>query len=120
MIVSSTKKVILLSYHICLTNMGRYKGIEPLHAGATIRSVNHFTNAAIYIVCKMAEVVGFEPTSTVLETAALPLNYTSNTYLKIITKKGLECKTFLFFYCFLGEYNELQLKCNYVFILNKV
>lgn len=38
------------------SQMGRDKGVEPLHAGATIRSVNHFTNTA------MAGVVGFEPT----------------------------------------------------------
>ncbi len=47
-------------------------GIEPTSAGATIRSVNHFATIAI----QMAGVEGFEPSSTVLETAALPLNYT--------------------------------------------
>ena len=52
--------------------MGRYTGFEPARNGATIRRVNRFTNSA------MAGVVGFEPTSTVLETAALPLNYTPN------------------------------------------
>ena len=50
--------------------MGRMMGFEPTHDGATIRCVNRFTTFA------MAGVVGIEPTSTVLETAALPLNYT--------------------------------------------
>ncbi len=50
--------------------MGRVTGIEPANAGATIRCVNHFATLA------MAGVEGFEPSSTVLETAALPLNYT--------------------------------------------
>ena len=50
--------------------MGRNTGIEPAHNGATIHRVNHFTNYA------MAGVIGLEPISTVLETAALPLNYT--------------------------------------------
>ncbi len=45
-------------------------GIEPTRAGATIRCVNHFATTAI-----MAGIVGVEPTSTVLETAILPLNY---------------------------------------------
>ncbi len=49
---------------------GRYVGIEPTRAGATIRCVNHFANTAI-----MAGIVGVEPTSTVLETVVLPLNY---------------------------------------------
>ena len=48
-------------------------GLEPMHAGATIRCVNHFTIAA---TIKMAGVVGIEPTLAVLETAVLPLNYT--------------------------------------------
>ena len=48
---------------------GRYVGIEPTRAGATIRCVNHFANTA------MAGIVGVEPTSTVLETVVLPLNY---------------------------------------------
>ncbi len=48
---------------------GRYVGIEPTRAGATIRCVNHFANTA------MAGIVGVEPTSTVLETVILPLNY---------------------------------------------
>ena len=50
--------------------MGRMMGFEPTRDGATIRCVNRFTTVA------MAGVVGIEPTSTVLETAALPLNYT--------------------------------------------
>ena len=50
--------------------MGRNTGIEPANNGATIHRVNHFTNYA------MAGVTGFEPVSTVLETAVLPLNYT--------------------------------------------
>ena len=28
--------------------MGRNMGIEPMHTGATIRRVNHFTNTAIH------------------------------------------------------------------------
>ena len=48
---------------------GRYVGIEPTRAGATIRCVNHFANTA------MAGIVGVEPTSTVLETVILPLKY---------------------------------------------
>ena len=56
--------------------MGRMMGFEPTRDGATIRCVNRFTTFA------MAGVVGIEPTSTVLETAALPLNYTPmNAYL---------------------------------------
>ncbi len=51
--------------------MGRPMGIEPTSAGATIRCVNPFATAAI-----MAGVVGIEPTSKVLETFVLPLNYT--------------------------------------------
>ena len=50
--------------------MGRDTGVEPAHNRATIYRVNHFTNHA------MAGVTGFEPISTVLETAVLPLNYT--------------------------------------------
>ena len=45
-------------------------GIEPTNVGTTIRCVNHFATAA------MAGVVGIEPTSKVLETSILPLNYT--------------------------------------------
>ena len=44
-------------------------GIEPTNAGATIRCVNHFATTA------MAGAVGIEPTSKVLETSILPLNY---------------------------------------------
>ena len=44
-------------------------GIEPTHVGTTIRCVNHFTTTA------MAGAVGIEPTSKVLETSILPLNY---------------------------------------------
>ncbi len=57
--------------------MGRSVGIEPTRAGATIRCVNHFATTAIL---NMAGVVGIEPTSKVLETFVLPLNYTP-TYL---------------------------------------
>ena len=53
--------------------MGRLMGIEPTSVGATIRCVNHFATAAIII---LAGVVGIEPTSKVLETFVLPLNYT--------------------------------------------
>ena len=45
-------------------------GIEPTNVGTTIRCVNHFATTA------MAGVVGIEPTSKVLETSILPLNYT--------------------------------------------
>ena len=56
-------------------------GIEPTHAGTTIRCVNHFTTIAMVIIfanltLKMAGVVGIEPTLMVLETIVLPLNYT--------------------------------------------
>ena len=44
-------------------------GIEPTNVGTTIRCVNHFTTVA------MAGAVGIEPTSKVLETSILPLNY---------------------------------------------
>ncbi len=44
-------------------------GIEPTSVGTTIRCVNHFATAA------MAGAVGIEPTSKVLETSILPLNY---------------------------------------------
>ncbi len=44
-------------------------GIEPTNAGTTIRCVNHFATIA------MAGAVGIEPTSKVLETSILPLNY---------------------------------------------
>ena len=45
-------------------------GIEPTNVGTTIRCVNHFATTA------MAGAVGIEPTSKVLETSILPLNYT--------------------------------------------
>ena len=45
-------------------------GIEPTSVGTTIRCVNHFATTA------MAGAVGIEPTSKVLETSILPLNYT--------------------------------------------
>ena len=61
--------------------MGRNTGIEPAHNGATIHRVNHFTNYA------MAGVIGFEPILTVLETVALPLNYTPKLLLYYIKKK---------------------------------
>ena len=44
-------------------------GIEPTNVGTTIRCVNHFATTA------MAGAVGIEPTSKVLETSILPLNY---------------------------------------------
>ena len=44
-------------------------GIEPTSVGTTIRCVNHFATTA------MAGAVGIEPTSKVLETSILPLNY---------------------------------------------
>ena len=62
------KKTPLKGVNINL--MGRLMGIEPTNAGATIRCVNHFATIA------MAGVVGIEPTSKVLETSILPLNYT--------------------------------------------
>ena len=36
-----------LLYQLSYTPMGRLMGIEPMHAGATIQCVNHFTKAAI-------------------------------------------------------------------------
>ncbi len=50
-------------------------GIEPTNVGATIRCVNHFATIAI-IFNYTTGVAGVEPTSTVLETVVLPLNYT--------------------------------------------
>ena len=50
-------------------------GIEPTNVGATSRCVNHFTTTAILKFCSTG-VAGIEPTSTVLETVVLPLNYT--------------------------------------------
>ena len=44
-------------------------GIEPTRVGTTIRCVNHFATTA------MAGAGGIEPTSKVLETFILPLNY---------------------------------------------
>ena len=44
-------------------------GIEPTRVGTTIRCVNHFATTA------MAGAVRIEPTSKVLETFILPLNY---------------------------------------------
>ena len=54
-------------------------GIEPTHARATIRCVNHFATIA------MAGAAGIEPTPTVLETVVLPLNY---------ARKGMEGEGF--------------------------
>ena len=70
-------------------------GIEPTNAGATIRSVNHFAKFAIIL----AGVEGFEPSSTVLETAALPLNYTPIYFTAcILYQKNIKKATsFLFF-----------------------
>ena len=60
--------------------MGRLRGIEPPDVGITIRCVNHFATTAININkkelnFKLAGAVGIEPTSKVLETCILPLNY---------------------------------------------
>ena len=54
--------------------MGRLTRFERANAGATIRSVRPLHHNRH--ITLLAGVVGFEPTSTVLETAALPLNYT--------------------------------------------
>ena len=61
--------------------MGRLKGIEPSSVGTTIRCVNHFTTIAMTLdyTKKMAGAVGIEPTSKVLETSILPLNYAPKT-----------------------------------------
>ncbi len=71
--------------------MGRPVGIEPTHAGTTIRCVNHFAMTAII---QKTGVVGIEPTLEVLETSVLPLNYTptkNNTYInKMVEGVGLE------------------------------
>ncbi len=56
-------------------NLGRTRGIEPPSAGITIRCVNHFATTANIKILKMAGAVGIEPTSEVLETSVLPLNY---------------------------------------------
>jgi hypothetical protein len=60
--------------------MGRSMGIEPTNARATIWCVNHFATTAIILI--MAGVVGIEPTSKVLETSVLPLNYTPITMVE--------------------------------------
>ena len=52
-----------------INKMERVMGIEPTSVGTTIRCVNHFATTA------MAGAVGIEPTSKVLETSILPLNY---------------------------------------------
>ncbi len=57
--------------------MGRLMGFEPMRAGTTIRCVNQLRHSRHKIfLFKMAGVVGIEPTSKVLETFVLPLNYT--------------------------------------------
>ncbi len=60
----------------------RLMGFEPTHAETTTRCVNHFATVAIILlrtygllIC-LTGVVGIEPTSMVLETIVLPLNYT--------------------------------------------
>ena len=57
--------------------MGRLMGIEPTNAGTTIRCVNHFATIANinYRRVEFTGAVGIEPTSKVLETSILPLNY---------------------------------------------
>ncbi len=55
---------------------GRLTGFEPAHVGSTSRCVNHFTTTAILNELCYTGVAGVEPTSTVLETVVLPLNYT--------------------------------------------
>ena len=62
-------EVLPLNYTRLITIMGRLMGIEPTSVGTTIRCVNHFATTA------MAGTVGIEPTSKVLETSILPLNY---------------------------------------------
>ena len=62
-------EVLPLNYTRLITIMGRLMGIEPTNVGTTIRCVNHFATTA------MAGAVGIEPTSKVLETFILPLNY---------------------------------------------
>ena len=57
-------------------------GIEPTNVGTTIRCVNHYATAA------MAGVVGIEPTSKVLETSILPLNYTPIQLIKTMVEGG--------------------------------
>ena len=80
--------------------MGRMMGFEPTHDGATIRCVNRFTTFAIFYKSSLAGVVGIEPTSTVLETAALPLNYTPIVliyYNKCLINKQVKYNFLLFF-----------------------
>ncbi len=71
-----------------LNKKGRPVGIEPTCAGATIRCVNHFATTAI-----LAGVVGIEPTSKVLETFVLPLNYTPMKFYKWWRGADSNCRT---------------------------
>lgn len=63
--------------------MGRIMGFEPTNAGATIQCLRPLGD-----IRRMAGVEGFEPSSTVLETAALPLNYTP--IKKMVRVTGVE------------------------------
>ena len=77
--------------------MGRLMGLEPTNAGATIRCVNPFATIAMCFF-KMAGVEGLEPSSTVLETAALPLNYTPISCFIIILNNIQKCKSFFHYF----------------------
>ena len=69
----SGERFIQLSYTtIIFSKLAGLTGIEPANVGSTNRCVNHFTTFAI----TATGVAGVEPTSTVLETVVLPLNYT--------------------------------------------
>ena len=68
-------------------------GIEPTNAGATIRCVNRFATTAMLGNIKMAGVVGIEPTSKVLETFVLPLNYTPTFLFKWWRGADSNCRT---------------------------
>ena len=67
--VTESKSVALPLGYSPLIKLRAVEGIEPSSVGTTIRCVNHFATTA------MAGTVGIEPTSKVLETSILPLNY---------------------------------------------
>jgi hypothetical protein len=96
--------------------MGRMMGIEPTNVGATIRCVNHFATFA------MAGVVRVELTSTVLETAVLPLNYTPY-ILALLLYQILNKKASIFNYIILvnlimllhyPRYSQNDYKCHFL------
>ena len=58
-----------------------HKKVNNLSYSLHSQLYSHYTNKKTHLGCafhKLAGVVGVEPTSTVLETGILPLNYTPN------------------------------------------